>query len=69
MQGHQRKLIDAGEDGHCAHSQVAAVGAQRGIEAHSNEALRALHDKGRKTQRNAGAEALPVQVQVHGTKL
>ena len=52
-----------------ADGDIAAVFEQGGVEADGDDALRALHDKGRKTQRNAGAEALPVQAQVHGTKL
>ena len=56
LQGQERKLHDAREDGHGADGDIAAVAGQRGIEADGEHALARLHDKRRRAEAHAGQD-------------
>ena len=46
LEGHHGQLHDADQHSHAAHRDITAVFQQGGVEAHGDQALRGLHDKG-----------------------
>ena len=59
---------NGGKNGHRADGGVAAVFQQGGVESDVQQAFRGLHDKGRKTERDAGKHQLEVGREINGAQ-
>lgn len=59
---------DRGKNSHRAHSRVAAVFEQGGVEGDVQQAFRRLHDEGRKTESDAGKHQLEIGSKIGGTQ-